>query len=658
MPLESGSSKEAISHNIHEMVKAGHPQKQAVAAALHKAYDEAHAAGILLTHGNKALFLKRSPTVRDHQGEWCCAGGSIEKGETPEQAAHREFAEETGLAGLLQGDLTQIDDGNGFVTFHQNVGAEVIPTLNAEHTESRWAPLDDPPQPLHPGMAATLKKVLSRATESSDITGLTVMNTDALDRREYDTNGWFEVLDNPLSTVGVYQYSEASVRQGGDRHKMVNVLRPESELSDPETVKSFRLMPWTDDHPSALLGDDTQMLVPAEQKGVHGVIGEQTYYKDGVLYGNIKVFSQELARKISSGKRELSCGYRCDFVPSEGVYDGQAYQYVQKNLRGNHLSSVRAGRMGDRVRVLDAAECFTFALDLKEEAMPACITCGRVHAAEADCMDADTQKFVTDSFNSLVGELERKGYSKEYATKVAGKVAAEKGKSGHDQSTDEVTVMPEIKDPEGKESPSKNKDKDVPTADSMSSESEEMAKDAAEAARDASEEEKEKDDESKEAKDRRRARDRRAGARDARKSARDAKAAADAKAASDAEKEEPMKKGMDAAEVAALVDKQVAAKVAEIGPTLRREEAAKNALYARLSPVVGAFDHAEMTLSEMAAYGLKKLDAPACDAPTVALDYLLNGRAQVAATLAAPRGAAHDARVSTGDTFIDKYLAA
>jgi hypothetical protein len=33
MPLEKGSSKEVISHNIEEMVNHGHPQKQAIAAA-------------------------------------------------------------------------------------------------------------------------------------------------------------------------------------------------------------------------------------------------------------------------------------------------------------------------------------------------------------------------------------------------------------------------------------------------------------------------------------------------------------------------------------------------------------------------------------------------------------------------------------------------
>lgn len=41
MPLQSGKSEKVISHNISEMVKAGHPQKQAVAAALHNAEDSA-----------------------------------------------------------------------------------------------------------------------------------------------------------------------------------------------------------------------------------------------------------------------------------------------------------------------------------------------------------------------------------------------------------------------------------------------------------------------------------------------------------------------------------------------------------------------------------------------------------------------------------------
>jgi uncharacterized protein len=152
---------------------------------------------------------------------------------------------------------------------------------------------------------------------------------------------------------------------GPDADRVFQVLRPPEELSAPECIDSFKLIPWIDEH--VMLGPKAQEVtdraVSAEKKGVSGVIGQEVFFKDGTLFANIKAFSSTLAQLIQAGKRELSAGYRCIYDMTAGVWNGQNYDAVQRKIRGNHLALVTEGRMGPDVAVMDR---FTFSFDALE----------------------------------------------------------------------------------------------------------------------------------------------------------------------------------------------------------------------------------------------------------------------------------------------------
>ena len=208
--------------------------------------------------------------------------------------------------------------------------------------------------------------------------------------RKLDSNGWVEIKDNPISKVGVFPYLGKQIDPSLEPDKIYHVYRPAEELSNPETIESFKLLPWVDLHPSKLLGAKDAGRTPAEHKGIEGIIGENVFFDGEFLRGNIKILSDSLQDRIDSGEAEqLSAGYACQYKIQSGLFNGQVYDAIQHTIRGNHLALVPEGRMGPEVAVLDH---LVFTFDAKDIPMPDNDEDKKKEAADKAAKDAAEEK--------------------------------------------------------------------------------------------------------------------------------------------------------------------------------------------------------------------------------------------------------------------------
>lgn len=178
-----------------------------------------------------------------------------------------------------------------------------------------------------------------------------------MSKRQYDFNGWMYVDDNPITKEGVFPYLGKEIG-APEPNRVYYVYRPAEELQKQETIDSFKLLPFIDDH--EMLGKDA---TPAEKKGVAGMIGENVRFEQPYLKGNLKILANRVLDKINSGKIELSAGYYSTYDFESGAFNGQRYDAVQRNIRANHLALVDKGRSGADVAIQDRD---IFTIDTKE----------------------------------------------------------------------------------------------------------------------------------------------------------------------------------------------------------------------------------------------------------------------------------------------------
>ena len=160
-------------------------------------------------------------------------------------------------------------------------------------------------------------------------------------------NGFLICKNVPIARTGEQEYLGYELElQDERRDQIVIVTREESEVFSPETLASFEGAIFTDEHPSdEVTTQNVQYLQRGFVKDVRRGSGADS---DKILADIIVTDPVTIGEIVNDGKREISCGYKCEYVEQ----DGKVYQ---KNIRGNHVALVDSGRAGKDVAIKDSA---------------------------------------------------------------------------------------------------------------------------------------------------------------------------------------------------------------------------------------------------------------------------------------------------------------
>jgi len=170
------------------------------------------------------------------------------------------------------------------------------------------------------------------------------------------SEGYLIALNVPIARTGIQKYLPAEVpvedvENYVDADGMISVYREPEEVFSLETIASFQGKPICEGHPQ-----------PGSGEGVVDISNESFYRKGHMenvrrgtrdntdnLVADLFLTDPLLISSVKSkNRREVSCGYLCDWVPENG-------KIYQRNIRGNHIAVVPKGRAGSNVAIKDEA---------------------------------------------------------------------------------------------------------------------------------------------------------------------------------------------------------------------------------------------------------------------------------------------------------------
>jgi hypothetical protein len=127
---------------------------------------------------------------------------------------------------------------------------------------------------------------------------------------------------------------------------------------------------------------------------------------------------------------QVSCGYTCDVEFTAGEWNGQKYDAIQKNIRGNHVAIVPKGRAGDGVRVRMDARDAVMVFDPISSTVPTQEQTVALKTFRHDGVSFEAPEQVVELVEKLVKQRhDESAMSEEEKKKDAAKLAAMEAKA-------------------------------------------------------------------------------------------------------------------------------------------------------------------------------------------------------------------------------------
>lgn len=164
-------------------------------------------------------------------------------------------------------------------------------------------------------------------------------DTITLEKSAIKTDEGFLTGVAPVTRTGIFKYKNYD---GTTRKE----LRLPEEVFNADSIRTLKLKPISNRHPREFVNPENAQFLQI------GATGENMDNDNEWLYAPYSITNADAIAEIESKKGiELSCGYRCDLEFKPGVYKGEKYDAIQRNIRYNHLAICDNARAGSQARI-------------------------------------------------------------------------------------------------------------------------------------------------------------------------------------------------------------------------------------------------------------------------------------------------------------------